>query len=350
MTRGIDPGAGDPAVLAQRLAAQLLIGPPAKPAQDVVGRLLAVQAQDPKGARLAVRARTSGLHASDVDRELTDQRSLILTTLNRGTLHLVRTEDYWWLQQLTTPQLATMNITRLRQEGVMAAKTERAMKVIEETIAQHGPSTRAQLRTHLLEAGVPIQGQALPHLFLASSLLGLTVRGPMVGGEQAFVLVREWLGTAPKAMDRNIALAELGRRFLAGHGPADHRDLARWAGITLSDARIAIAGVGPALRQRPDGLVDLGGDVPTVGPKPKLLGPFDPALFGWLDRSPILGDHTHLVTSNGLFRPFAMVRGRAVGTWQMPKGTVQLHLFSSLAPADEAALTKEAADVERFLR
>ena len=61
-----------------------------------------MQGQDPRGARLAVRARTTGLTAADVDRALTD-RSLLITWLNRGTLHLVRSEDYPWLLALTAP-------------------------------------------------------------------------------------------------------------------------------------------------------------------------------------------------------------------------------------------------------
>jgi len=78
------------------LAAQLLLGPPARSVGQVVDRLLAVQAQDLRAARLAVRARTTGLTAADVDREL-DNGTLVVTWLNRGTLHLVRSQDYWWL-------------------------------------------------------------------------------------------------------------------------------------------------------------------------------------------------------------------------------------------------------------
>jgi len=53
------------------------------------------------------------LSASDVDAALSQRRSLIVTWLNRGTLHLVRSEDYWWLHPLTTPQLRTGNSRRL---------------------------------------------------------------------------------------------------------------------------------------------------------------------------------------------------------------------------------------------
>ena len=75
------------APLTRRLGAQLLSGPPARGPVAVAERLLAIQAQDPRGARLAIRARTSGLSAADVDRELTERRSLLITWLNRGTLH-----------------------------------------------------------------------------------------------------------------------------------------------------------------------------------------------------------------------------------------------------------------------
>jgi hypothetical protein len=91
----------------RRLAAQLLVGPSAGGVGQVVERLLAVQAQDLRAARLAIRSRTKGLTAADVDRELGD-RTLLVTWLNRGTLHLVHPHDYWWLQRLTTPQ-ATPN-------------------------------------------------------------------------------------------------------------------------------------------------------------------------------------------------------------------------------------------------
>jgi hypothetical protein len=99
------PAAASPhdlAVTAQRCAAQLLGGNRAGSAEEVAERLLAIQAQDLRGARLAIRARSAGLSASDVDSALT-RRSLIVTWLNRGTLHLVRAEDYWWLHPLTTP-------------------------------------------------------------------------------------------------------------------------------------------------------------------------------------------------------------------------------------------------------
>src|ERR1700712_4215652 len=51
-------------LLAERLTAQLLAGPRAPDVVGVAGQLLAVQGQDRRGVRLAIRARTSGLDVS----------------------------------------------------------------------------------------------------------------------------------------------------------------------------------------------------------------------------------------------------------------------------------------------
>jgi hypothetical protein len=337
-------------VLAARLTAQLLAGPPARDPVAVAERVFAVQGQDPRGFRLAVRARTEGLHASDVDRALTEERSLLVTWLNRGTLHLVRSEDYPLLHAVTTPPLASGSARRLAQEGVPPDDAERGVAVIERSLARDGPLTADQLRERVVAAGVRAQGQALYHLLFRASLEGRVVRGPMAGPKHAYVLVDDWLGK-PRRVDRDSALGEFARRYLAGHGPATDRDLARWAGIPLRDARAGLEAISSELESLGDGLVELARRRPTDVelPPPRLLGSFEPALLGWTSRDDILGEHLELVTVNGLFRPFAIVKGRAVGSWSMPKGKVELEPFGRLAKGDREALERDARDVERFL-
>jgi len=84
-------------------------------------------------------------------------------------------------------------------------------------------------------------------------------------------------------------------------------------------------------------------------PPPRLLGAFDPVLLGWSSRDAILGPHRSLVTVNGLFRPFALVHGRAAGTWRMADGKVELEPFADLARRDASALAADAKDVVRYL-
>ena len=318
------PTGSSPAPTSARLRSQLLSGPPARSPVAVAERLLAIQGQDPRGARLAIRARSRGLTAADVDRAL-DERELLIAWLNRGTLHLVRSEDYFWLHALTTPQLRTASSRRLAQEGV--TDPERRVRRLVALLAD-GPLTQEELSDAL-----GLRGPPLYHVLFRAALDGLVVRGPLKGGRHAYVLVRDWLGEPPP-LDRDAALRELGRRYLAGHAPADERDLARWAGITLRDARLALGDATPPRRSEP----------PL--PPPKLLGAFDPVLLGWVSREPIVGPHRHLVTDNGIFRPFALVDGRAVATWSLDGGIEELE---PLASDVRAALDRELAAARQFL-
>jgi Winged helix DNA-binding domain len=338
-------------VAAARFRAQLLSGPPARSPAEVTGRLLAVQGQDPRGARLAIRARSRGLTAADVDKALTADRSLVITWLNRGTLHLVRAEDYWLLQQLTVrPQYQQACFRHAASGGMTADDTERAVTIIAGALAD-GPLTRAQVGERLAAAGIRGTGMAPLHLIMLTCLRGLAVRGPMVGAQHAYVLARDWVGPAPRDFDRDLALAEMARRYLAGHGPASDRDLAKWAGLPLGEVRRGLRGIGPELRELPGGLAELATSPgePAELPPPRLLGSFDPVLLGWASREPILGEHQGIVSDNGRFRPFALVDGRAAGLWTWTSGQVALDQFAELPEPVRAALAEDARDVRRFL-
>src|SRR5580692_8095690 len=171
-----------------RLRSQQLLGPRSSSPDEVVERILAVQAQDERGFRLAVRSRSDGLLADDVDHALDDHR-LVVTWLNRGTLHLVRSEDYWWLHPLTAPRSKIGSERRLRQEGVDARQAVRGVELIAKAVTDDGPQTREQLRLRLETAGVPTAGQALVHILGVASTPRAVVRGPMIGADHAFVSV-----------------------------------------------------------------------------------------------------------------------------------------------------------------
>ena len=311
-----------------------------------------MQGQDPRGARLAVRARTEGLSAADVDSALSEERSLLITWLNRGTLHLVRSEDYPWLQALTTPPLFTGSSRRLGELGLSPAEADRGTRAIAKALAD-GPMTRAQLKERLDSAGVQTEGQAMLHLMFRAALEGVVVRGPMVGKQHAYVLVEDWLGK-PGRVDREKALAELALRFLAGHAPASEADLARWAGLPLRDARAGLGAIAKRIDVDEEGQIRLrrrrrarAGD-PAEMP-PRLLGSFDPVLLGWMPRAPLLGSLEPKIIRGGLFVPFAIVDGRAVGTWRYEKGKVSMELPGRVTKKARAALDADAADVERFM-
>jgi len=319
---------------ARRSAAQLLDGARPRSAPEVVGRLLAVQAQELRSARLAVRARSSGLTAADVDRELTEERSLVVGWLLRGTLHMIRREDYAWLHALTAPRQMRGSLRRLGEEGVSPTDAELAVGLIETALAADGPLTRAELAERLAAAGIGVERQATRHLLRLAALEGVAVLGPVRGGVQAYSLTRDWLGEELPAVDRDTALVTLATRYLAGHAPATAEDLAAWAGLPLRDARTAFAEIEPDLP-------------PPAESPPRLLPSFDPYLLGWKDRSFAVppGHARRVYPGGGVLRATATVDGRAVGTWSLRGGRVSLDLFT---PEHATALEEEAADVERF--
>jgi hypothetical protein len=145
-------------------------------------------------------------------------------------------------------------------------------------------------------------------------------------------------------------LGELARRYLVGHGPATAADLARWAGLPLGDARAGLGSISRRITDLGDGLVDLRRrEDPAPLPPPRLLGAFDPLLLGWTSREQVVGGHKLLVTDNGLFRPFALVRGRAVATWRLPKGKVEIEHLETVTKKATKELEVDARDVEAYL-
>jgi Winged helix DNA-binding domain len=261
----------------------------------------------------------------------------------------VRSEDYHWLHALITPGLFTSNARRLAREGVPPNAADRGVSAVARSLSAEGPLTRAELAERIAAIRVPVEGQALVHLLLLASLRGLVVRGPLIGGEQAYALTRDWLGEPP-SFDREPALAELARRYLAGHGPAGDRDLAKWAGVTLGGARAGLRAIGSELARRPDGLLDLAQHAPVERQSaPRLLGAFDPVLLGWRSRREILGPQEAEVVRGGMFRAFALVRGRAAATWKLDGGELVLAPFRRLSREDLNALRSDAEDVVRFL-
>jgi hypothetical protein len=185
---------------------------------------------------------------------------------------------------------------------------------------------------------------------MLASLRGLIVRGPVAAGEQAFVLVRDWLGAPPRLPDRDVMLADLARRYLAGHGPAAERDLARWAGLPLGDVRRGLTAISAQLADRDDGLASLTGrDRAGEIPPPRLLGSFDPVLLGWASREPVTGADDGEIVSGGMFRAFGLVGGRAVARWRIERRRVLLDPFGPMSDRDGEALVTDGEDVVRYL-
>lgn len=339
-----------------RLVAQRLAGPPCATPAAAVRRMTAAQAQDYPGALTSVALRAADRTRSSVERAL-DDGEVVRSWPMRGTLHLVAADDLPWMLELLGPRALAGLAGRRQALGLTEADAERAREAVVAALAGGRRLGRAALLAAITEAGVATTGQRGYHLLWFLAQTGTLCLGPTEDGQQAFVLLDEWV-PAPRRPDREQALAELAGRYFRGHGPATVHDLARWAGITVRDARAGLAAVEPELAR-----LDVDGVVHHLDPEtPDLLAAcrdeargllllpgFDEFVLGYGDRTAILDPvfaERIVPGGNGVFRPTVVHDGRIIGTWRAtgkgPARTVAAEPFDTF-PADVAAAVEKAA-------
>jgi len=348
-------------VLAERVRAQVLTGlRPADPV-EAVRRVGALQAQDARALRLAIRARTTGVDAPAVQRALAEPGRLVVTWLMRGTLHAVPAGDVRWLLALLRPARSSGRTRRLAL-GLDDHLLDTALPIAVELLAA-GPLTRSELADRLRAAGVPLgPGQAPAHLLSVAAREGLVCRGPDRDGEPTYVRLSDWLaGAEPvEPVERDDALARLARRYLTGHGPAGAADLAAWSGLPLRDARTglgALAAAGEVEGVRIGGAPAywLPGEPSPEDRTVRLVPAFDEYLLGYRGRALALdAAHAHRIQAGGgIVHPAVLLGGRIIGTWRQRRGDggliVAVEPFRRLPRSTRAALAAEAADIGRFL-
>ena len=214
---------------------------------DVVRHLLAVQSQDYPNAKWAVGQRLVGARATEAELDRAfDAGEIIRTHVLRPTWHFVAPEDLRWLLALTGPRVHQASGYQYRLLEIDAALAARARAVIEKALRGGVALTRDELGERMIEAGIEAKGLRLAYLVGHAELEAVICSGPRRGKRQTYALVDERIPPA-RPRTRDEALAELARRYVEGHGPAQVADLAWWSGLTRADARIALESATPPL-------------------------------------------------------------------------------------------------------
>lgn len=325
-----------------RLAAQALApGTQAADVRAAARRVVGVQAQDVRPARLALRSRVVGL-----DRAAVDAPGLVRTWTVRGTVHLLDVDDLPWLHALTGPR------NRRYFDGLIAKRGNlelaRAMRTdIVAVLEERGPATRAEVLAELAARG---RHEELGPRSVNVIIPWVAAHGLVVGLADGRFRAAE----SPAPVGEEEALVTLAARYLAGYGPATAADLASWSGLGVMTARRALDALGA---------VDVAGDLvalpgtfdaePPPAPTASLLAAFDTTMLGHRTREPYVRatDDHHVLPGGGMLRPVVLARGRAAGTWRTagsgPRRTLAVSWFGR--PAAARALAAEARDVGRFL-
>jgi hypothetical protein len=231
----------DRAIARWRLHTQRLAGHTYPSPGAVVTGLLAVQAENHPQASWAVATRTTGATASSFA-ALFDAGVILRTHVLRPTWHYVRPDDIRWLLELTAPRVRRSFRQVQQQTGVDDDSLGRARDIVTGSLMDGVHLTRQALGERLQAAGLPSDGAGLMLVMADAELAGLVCSGPMQGGQHTYALLDE---RAPGArrIEPDEAIAELTRRYFAGHGPATERDLAYWATLTLAEVRAGLAAV-----------------------------------------------------------------------------------------------------------
>ena len=340
-----------------RLVAQRLAGPRPSTALEAVRWLTAVQAQQLPGALTSVAVRTTDGTRAGVEAAL-KVGDVVRSWPMRGTLHLVAAEDLGWLLDLLAPRVLSAVTGRRAELGLDAAQYERALELAGAALSGGRGLRRRALLDLWEDAGLSTAGQRGAHLLGQLAQTGAICLGPMDGAEQLVVLTGEWIGR-PRRLGREEALAELALRYFRSHGPATLADLARWAGLRITEARTGLAAVRPQLAcltvEGTEYLLDARTPDLLEGCRAEarglfLLPGFDEFVLGYGDRSAVLDAEfaDRIVPGgNGMFRPTVVHDGRIVGTWggtgRGAARTVSAVPFTAFADEATRAIASAAA-------
>ena len=344
-------------LVATRLRAQHLTGEPLPSVAAAVRHFGAVQSQDYPAAKWALGLRlAAGTVESDVDRAY-DEGQILRTHVLRPTWHFVAPEDIRWMLALTGPKIRQSMASRYGRLELDASTIRRAHDLFEKALAGGRHMSRAELGQELSRAGIPPDGQRLPHLLASAELAGLVTSGPRKGRHLSFALLEE---RAPRArvLDREEAVAELTLRYFASHGPAQLRDFTWWSGLTQTEARRGLAAAGGAIEKREiDGATywfDARlGSARLGAPVAHLLPNFDEYTVGYADRSAMLHParpfRPELFAFSSILSNVLVVAGQVSGSWRRVLDRKGLRVeVSELAELSAAERRLVARAVERY--
>lgn len=358
----------------------------------------AMQGQDLASVQWSLGLRTG--RTRDEVRAAFESGAILRTWPMRGTLHVLPGADARWMLKHLGARALRGAEARRQFLGLAEEDADRAADVLGDVLAGGRVMTRAECVAVLEGAGIPSAGQRAYHLLWYASQKGVTCVGPPRGKEQTFVLLDEF-APAGIELDRPAALATIAGRFVRSHAPVSAHDLARWADITVTDARAGLAaaegivqrafggrdlyvteaqldadrgadrcsepcadlGAAPGAAfgtgARPTGALPTAarptgalpaGTLPAPGqpsaPLPaRALPGFDELVLGYRDRTAQLdADHEKLVVpgGNGVFQSTLVVDGRVVGTWKRRELARRVEItatpFTRLTSASTATL------------
>jgi hypothetical protein len=341
----------------------------------VVSAICGIQAQIITAAELAIGARVAAITQQDVRRELWEARSLVKTYGPRGTLHLLPARELPRWMAAMRARASLQDQPWYQPAGLDQAQAHALLEAI--GAALDGKQlTRDELANDVSTLvgawAKEMLSSTWGELLSPAAFEGLLCFGPSRGSKVTFVRADQWVGSWA-AVDPDLALAEVARRYLAAYGPATHREFARWFWIDPAASARIIESLGSDVEQvdferhsawvLSSDAADINNTSSNDTPETsvRLLPQYDAYVLGSGPRDRIVPPDAHKrIFSHGRGRyegavglPILLVDGIVSGIWErkMHAKTLDLRVepFTPLTLAQHSQLEAEAARTAHFL-
>ena len=301
-------------------------------ALTLVGEIGGLHAQLMSSAELALWARVDRLNRNDFEKWLWTDRRLVKTWAMRGTLHVLRSDEYpLWQAGLSTYEhylkpawFKAFGVTRSELDTIIAAiskSLDGKALTRDELAARVAKLTKSETFAEKLRG-------SWGAMLKPASFQGRLCFGPNKGRNVSFARPDQWLGLdTSDEVDPAEALGVITRRFLSAYGPATREDLARWWAVSPAAGGKLIARLGeevtPVDLEGAEywALTDTVSALAEASPSKsvRLLPGFDPYIIGSTRHATKLmtGDFKARVhRPQGWVSPVLLVDGRIDGVWR----------------------------------
>lgn len=332
------------------LARQMLLEREDVSVTDAVGRVVALQAQEPAAPYVALWNRVSAFDPADLDDAFLDG-SVVKATLMRITLHAVQRADYTAFHEAMVANLRASRLydRRYRSTDLTVADADDLLPDLLSFLSE--ARTKDEIRAMLTER---LGDRFDDRLWWAYRTFAPVMHVPAEHQDWSYGLPQRFT-VAPLEPPRpapDEALEHLVVRYLEGFGPAAPEDFAQFALQTRAVSRAAFASLGDRLveLEGPAGttlfdLPDRALPDPDVPAPPRLMGMWESTLLAYADRSRVIPDEHRatVIRRNGDVLPTVWVDGHVAGIWRVTPDGVEVHPLEPISEEAWGALEAEAS-------
>ncbi len=341
-----------------RLHNQKLVNTAFTRAEEIVGWMGAMQAQDYNMAKWAVGSRL--INATDKKIVMAyDKGAILRTHVMRPTWHFVTAKDIYWMLELTAPKLLASLKTRQRNLELSATIISKSNAIIEKALANETNLTREDLAKELNDARIKTDENRLSYLLICAELDKIVCSGPLKARKLTYSLLSERVPNKV-VLTRDEALAELAKRYFTSHGPATIKDFTWWSGLAVTEAKQALDLAQTILLSETIGnerywFADSFPETKADNTSTHLLPAFDEFLISYKDRSASLAltHNKKAVSDNGIFRPVIVVNGQVAGIWKPIKNKekviIETSFFIKINGSSRMLLKEKVAAYGKYL-